>query len=294
MEFIHPTTDRLLAAWVHVVNGEQITGAITTRNLSFRYSRAPEPVLKGIDLEIEPGCCVAVWGSAKSTLLMALGGVIPHLISGHMEGEVFVEGLDTRSTPLRELAKRVGVVLQDPENQLFNLTVEHDVVFGMENLRVPREEMDRRLERVLDLVGLTPLRHRPSSQLSGGQKQRASIAAVLAVEPKILILDEPTRELDPLGTEEVFRVLRRLKEDGVTIVLVENDPGQIAPLADRVLFLDDGRVSVDAPPRQFYRELREDTRIRMPQVTEAFFRAPPPGEQDVPLTVEEGEQTYGG
>lgn len=268
-------------------------GGIFVRGFSFRYSRAPEPVLSDVDLEVEPGGCVAVGGHAKSTLLMALGGVIPHLVSGRMEGEVVVDGLETRSTPLARLSRSVGMVLQDPENQLFNLTVEHDVVFGMENLRVPRDEMGRRLERVLDLVGLTDFRHRPSSELSGGQKQRAAIAAVLAVEPRVLILDEPTRELDPLGTEDVFGVLARLKEEGVTIVLVENDPGQVAPLADRVLFLRDGHVAVDAHPREFYRELRGDPRVRLPQVTEAFFRAPPGVEDRVPLTVEEGVRAYG-
>jgi energy-coupling factor transport system ATP-binding protein len=270
-----------------------MSAAITARGLRFRYSRAREPVLDGIDLEVEAGSCVAVWGAAKSTLLMALSGVIPHLISGHMEGEVFVESTDTRSTSLQELTKRVGVVLQDPENQLFNLTVEHDVVFGMENLRVPREEMGRRLEKMLALVELTPFRHRPSSELSGGQKQRAAIAAALAPEPQIMVLDEPTRELDPLGTEEVFGVLRLLKEEGVTIILVENDPGQVAPLADRILFLEEGRVAVDATPREFYSQLREDPRIRLPQVTDAFFRAPPPGMKQVPLTVEEGRRAYG-
>lgn len=270
-----------------------MASSIVVSDFGFIYPRASAPVLEGIDLEFESGSCTAIWGSGKSTFLMALGGAIPHLIPGEMQGQVLVEGLDTRSSPLRELATKVGVVLQDPENQLFNLTVEHDVVFGMENLLVPREEMRRRLEDVLKLVGLTEVRLRASAELSGGQKQRAAIAAVLAVEPAILILDEPTRELDPLGTEEVFSVLRRLKGQGTTIVLVENDPGQVAPLADRILFLDRGRVSVDASPREFYRTLHEDPRVRMPQVTEAFFRAPPAGVDEVPLTVEEGERAYG-
>ncbi|MCL4424238.1 MAG: energy-coupling factor ABC transporter ATP-binding protein [Firmicutes bacterium] len=161
--------------------------AISVRDLSFRYYRSSAWQLQGVNLEVEAGEFVAIWGDAKTTLCMCLCGVIPHLISGKMDGEVKVKGYDTRTTPIRDIATHVGVVLQDPENQLFNLTVEGDVAFGPENLRVPRSEMLQRIDRVLQLVRMEAFRHRASSELSGGQKQRVSIAAVLAMEPSILI-----------------------------------------------------------------------------------------------------------
>lgn len=268
---------------------------LIARNLSFRYSRAPQKVLHEIDLLIPTGQCVAIWGEAKSTLLMALCGVIPHLIPGQMEGEVLVEGLNTRKTPLRVLATKIGVVLQDPENQLFNLTVEDDVAFGMENVRFERALMEERLTWALDLVGLSEYRQRSSAQLSGGQKQRAAIASVLAMQPGILVLDEPTRELDPLGTEEVFQVLQRLKSQGVTIVIVENDPANIVTIADRILYLQGGKVVVDGVPGEFYKLVKDDPRVRMPQVTEAYFRSPPRHpDGTIPLTAQQGRVAYAG
>jgi len=181
-------------------------------------------------------------------------------------------------------------VLQDPENTLFNLTLEGDVVFGMENLGTPREEMTARLEEALALVGLSGLHGRMSQELSGGQKQRASVAAVLAMRPSILILDEPTRELDPLGTEEVFDLLASLKERGTTIVIVENDPDHVAPLADRMLLLREGRLAVLVPPREFYAAVRDDPKIRFPQVTDLYLALQQRAglEGQIPITLEEG------
>jgi energy-coupling factor transporter ATP-binding protein EcfA2 len=268
---------------------------LSVRDLTFHYPSASEPTLDGISFDLDRGECLAVFGSAKSTLCLSLAGAIPHRVPGRMQGEVVVEGVSTRSARLAELATKIGMVLQDPENTLFNLTLEADVVFGMENLGVPREEMAARLETVLGLVGLQGLRGRMSQELSGGQKQRASVAAVLAMQPTILILDEPTRELDPLGTEEVFGLLARLKARGATIVIVENDPDRVAPLADRMLLLREGKVAVLAPPREFYAIVRDDPKIRFPQVTDLYLtlqqRLGLTG--PVPITLEEGIQSLG-
>jgi energy-coupling factor transporter ATP-binding protein EcfA2 len=233
---------------------------------------------------------LAIFGVAKSTACLCLAGAIPHLISGRMEGEVIVDGLSTRAVRLAELATKVGMVLQDPENTLFNLTLEGDVVFGMENLGVPRDQMAARVDEVLALVGLSGLHGRMSQELSGGQKQRAAVAAVLAMRPSILILDEPTRELDPLGTEEVFGLLADLKARGTTIVIVENDPDHVAPLADRMLLLREGRVAVLAPPRDFYAAVRDDPKIRFPQVTDLYLTLQQRAGLDgrLPITLEEG------
>jgi energy-coupling factor transporter ATP-binding protein EcfA2 len=268
---------------------------LSVRDLTFTYPGVTEPTLAGVSFDVERGECLAIFGAAKSTLCLCLAGAIPHLISGRMEGDVIVDGVSTRAVRLAELATKVGMVLQDPENTLFNLTLEGDLVFGMENLGTPRDDMTARLEEVLALVGLSGLRGRMSQELSGGQKQRAAVAAVLAMRPSILILDEPTRELDPLGTEEVFGLLASLKERGTTIVIVENDPDHVAPLADRMLLLREGRLAVLVPPREFYAAVRDDPKIRFPQVTDLYLalqhRVGLDGQ--IPITLEEGITTLG-
>ena len=268
--------------------------AIEARDLHFAYVRREGEVLGGVDLTIERGEFVALFGHGKSTLLLALCGAIPHLVYGHMTGEVLLDGTSTRDLSIPEISTRVGVVLQDPENQLFNLTVEGDVVFGMENLGVPPGEMEARIQEQLERVRMLPYRRRMSHQLSGGQKQRVAIAAVLAMRPEILLLDEPTRELDPLGTEEVFEVLGRLKQQGTTIVLIENDPDYVAPLADRMLLLSDGQIAVAEPPRRFFERVREENSLRSPQVADLFLRTRDTLDLDgpVPLTVEEGAAAF--
>jgi energy-coupling factor transporter ATP-binding protein EcfA2 len=267
---------------------------IDVHDVHFAYPRQEE-TLRGINLTIERGQFVAIFGEAKSTFVLCLAGAIPHLVPGRFSGRVIVDGVDTSRVRAGELARSVGMVLQDPENQLFNLTVESDIVFGMENLCLPSEEMEARLDEALATVRMTEFRHRMSMELSGGQKQRVAIAAVLATRPPILVLDEPTRELDPLGTEEVFEVLARLKERGTTIVIVENDPDHIAPLADRMVLLRDGVVADQGRPREFYRSVWGDPRMRFPQVTELYLRL----EQElnlrgpVPISVEDGLQIFG-
>jgi energy-coupling factor transporter ATP-binding protein EcfA2 len=188
------------------------------------------------------------------------------------------------------------MVLQDPENQLFNLTVEADVAFGLENLCIPREEMEERIQHALETVRMTEFRYRISSELSGGQKQRVAIAAVLARNPRIFVLDEPTRELDPLGNMEVFEVLTRLKQQGRTIVIVDNNPEFVAPLLTRVLWVDRKEVHVFEDPRAFFESIRE-TPIRIPQVADVYFRVRDANRSLVgnfiPLTVEEGVHVFG-
>lgn len=267
---------------------------IEFENVSFRYSGASRIILDEINLSIEEGEFVAIFGEGKSTLLMCICGAIPHLLPGKFSGSVRVDGLDTKQAKIAEISRKVGTVLQDPENQLFNLTVEGDVVFGMENLQVPREEMDARLSESLRTVRMADFRYRMSHELSGGQKQRAAIAAVLAMQPSILLMDEPTRELDPLGTEEVFEVLGRLKKQGKTIVIIENDPEHLAPLADKMVLLRDGKLELVAEPREFYRRIKGDKKIRFPQVTDLYFQLE---EQmglgpRVPLTLEEGVEVF--
>lgn len=267
---------------------------IEFKNVSFRYSGTSKMILDDVNLSIEEGEFVAIFGEGKSTLLMCMCGAIPHLLPGRFSGSVVVDGLDTQQRKIAEISRKVGTVLQDPENQLFNLTVEGDVAFGMENLQVPADEMADRLEESLRTVRMLDFRRRMSHELSGGQKQRVAIASVLAMQPRILLMDEPTRELDPMGTGEVFEVLGRLKQQGKTIVIVENDPEHLAPLADKMVLLREGRVELVAEPREFYRRIKGDRKIRFPQVTELYFQLESQLDLGtrVPLTLEEGVEIF--
>lgn len=271
--------------------------AIEVANVSFKYSRNAEYVLKNINLTVGKGECVAILGDSKTTLCMTMCGVIPHLVPGHVEGKVLIDGQDTAAMSVKDIAARVGVVLQDPENQSFNLTVESDVVFAMENIGVPREEMEERLREALEIVRMTPYRYKASHQLSGGQKQRVAIASVLAMKPDILILDEPTRELDPMGREEIFEVLNRLKSAGITIVIVENDPPRLAQIADKMVLLRDGGIKYEESPREFFKKVYGDTRVKLPQVSQSYLDTFPllgiEKEGPLPMSVEEGVAVYG-
>jgi len=234
---------------------------IEIRNLTYAYPGVikgvePQDVLKGVDLTIEQGEFLALMGATgagKSTLCMALNGLVPQSMGGVFGGSVTMLGRDTRHTPVAELAALVGVVYQDPESQLLAASVEDEVAFGPENLGLAVDEIKERIAWALGLVGMAHLCNRPSQWLSGGQKQRVVLAAVLAMLPQVLVLDEPTASLDPAGQREVFQVIEHLaRERQMTILMVSHDAEQIAEYADRVAVLADGRiVAADTPQAVF-------------------------------------------
>ena len=190
--------------------------------------------------------------SGKSTLCYALAGVVPHLYHGKMEGRVRINGIDNKDKTVSEIAHHVGLVLQVPGSQMSGVryTVFEEVAFGLENRGVPREKMQERVETVLALIGLLEYATRSPFQLSGGQQQRLALATVLAVDPAILVLDEPTAFLDPQGAKLVFDILRQLQQQGKTIVIAEQRLDLIAEYADRVLAFDKGRLVLDGSPRE--------------------------------------------
>ncbi len=234
---------------------QEKTAAVTVQDLAFAYRTgdgALVPALRGVNLEIFPGEVVAVLGpsgAGKSTLCYCLNGLIPHVIRGEWSGEVRVFGRSTRAARPAELAVDVGMVFQDFETQLFSTNVELEVAFGLENLATPPAEMRRRVAEALALVGLAGLGRREPATLSGGQKQRLAIAAVLAMRPRVLVLDEPTTDLDPRGREEIVQVLDRLRAQGRTMLVVEHETEQ-AVSADRVVVLEGGRVAASGPPAE--------------------------------------------
>ncbi|KFI34449.1 hypothetical protein HY00_01925, partial [Peptococcaceae bacterium SCADC1_2_3] len=199
---------------------------IKIQNLTFSYAGSLEPVLKEINLTITDGEFVLLSGSSgsgKSSLVRCLNGLIPHFYGGRISGTVEVEGLVTINYSTAKLAIRVGLVFQDPENQLVTTDVEREIAFGLENLGLPRTEISKRLEEALDTVGIASLRYRSLHELSGGEKQKVAIASVLALKPQILVLDEPTSELDPQGAEDVLGIISRLNDElGLTVILVEH------------------------------------------------------------------------
>jgi len=232
------------------------------------------PVLKGIDLCVERGEFLSLMGPTgvgKSTLCMALNGLVPQATGGDIAGSVTVLGRDPRRTPVADLAAHVGIVYQDADSQLFSASVEDEIIFGPENLGVPAQEIADRLDWALEAVGMSPYRRRPPTQLSGGQKQRVAIAASLAMLPEVLILDEPTASLDPVGKGEVFAVIGQLcHERRMTIVMVSQDAERVAEFSDRVAIMVDGRIArCDPPADVFYdADLLARAGLASPQVCE--------------------------
>src|SRR5215211_15140 len=226
---------------------------ITLDSVNFSYPNQPNLALSDVNWRIEEGEFVllaGVSGSGKSTLLRCLNGLVPHFSGGRFAGEVTVRGFDTRAYGPRVLSREVGFVFQDPEAQMVTERVEDEVVFGMEQLGVPPLIMRKRLEEVLDLLGIAGLRDRELATLSGGERQRVAVASALALQPRVLVLDEPTSQLDPWGAEDVLTALTRLNEDlGLTIVLAEHRLERIIGHADRMrLLLETGDV-IDGSPR---------------------------------------------
>jgi len=253
--------------------------AVEIDNLRYAYpplwaGGASVEVLRGLSLTVERGEFLALMGPTgvgKSTLLMALNGIVPQSTGGVISGRVTVLGADSRGTPVAELARRVGIVYQDAESQLFSTTVEDEVAFGPENLGVDPREIAERVAWALDVVDMAAHRGRAPSQLSGGQKQRVAIAATLAMLPEVLILDEPTAALDPLGQREVLAVVEKLcSERRATIIMASHDAEQVAEFADRVAVMVEGRIArADEPLRVFEdAELLACAGLAAPQVCE--------------------------
>jgi energy-coupling factor transporter ATP-binding protein EcfA2 len=229
---------------------------IEIKNLSYRYPGAEKEALLSINLSIPKGqfCgVVGANGAGKSTLCYAISGFVPHFYHGHLEGEVRLDGQFVEERSLGELAGQVGLVFQNPFNQISGarFSVREEIAFGLENLGLPPAEIRQRVGEVLDLVGLQQEAERSPYALSGGQQQRVAIAAIIAMQPQVLVLDEPTSQLDPRGSEEVFATLKQLTESGeTTVVIVEHKLEWLASFADRVVVLHRGELTADGDARQ--------------------------------------------
>ncbi len=226
---------------------------VEVQGLSYTYPGADSPALKDISFQVEAGQLLAVIGAngaGKSSLCLALAGLIPTLFHGQMQGAVTVCGLDTRQHHPGQFAGRVGLVLQNPANQLSGMryTVYEEVAFGLENLGTPRQEMPARIENALQQVGLAGLGERSPYTLSGGQQQRLALASILAMQPNVLVLDEPTAMLDPQGSQALFTIIYKLARAGTTVIIAEHHLEWIASFADRVIALAEGSLFLDGAP----------------------------------------------
>jgi energy-coupling factor transport system ATP-binding protein len=233
---------------------------IDLAGITYTYEGEAQPVLRNVNLTVDDGEFVLILGPSgcgKSTLLHLLNGSVPHLIGGTLNGSAIICGKIVAETKVPSFATDVGMVFQDPDAQIINTRVRDEVCFGLENLCRPAGEILDRQAEALEFVGLADLGNRSIFELSGGQKQRISIAAVLAARPRLLVLDEPTANLDPAGMAEVFAVLARLnQEHGTTIVMVEHRVDELADKVTRVVMMDRGTVVFDGPPRPAFSSRR--------------------------------------
>lgn len=227
--------------------------------LTVKYPGRKQPVLQNLSMNIEQGETLLLLGpsgSGKSTLALTLNGLVPHSLGQIVGGSVHINGKNTVEFPVADLAQQVGIVFQDPDAQFATMKVEDEVVFGLENLCQNPDQMERRLIRSLDSVEMLPARHRLVIELSGGEKQRIALASLLAMQPSVLVFDEPTANLDPVGTQAVFALLAELKAQGKhTLILIEHKLDELMHFVDRVAVLDkQGQLFAHGDPRQVFAE----------------------------------------
>jgi energy-coupling factor transport system ATP-binding protein len=246
---------------------------ISVKDLSFRYPRGNRDALSGISLEIPDGDFLGIIGSSgagKSTLTSALNGVVPHHFPGDYYGSVVINGMDTIDAGVEAIAREAGSVFQDIDGQMVASVVEDEILFGLENFAVPRNEIERRLEEALRAAGILDLRYRELNSLSGGQKQKAAIAAITALRPRIIILDEPTGELDPQSSRKIFEYLRELNEkQGITVIIVEQKIMLLCEFVKRLAVMDKGVLVREGTVKEVLQrpDILEAAGVNIPRVT---------------------------
>ena len=247
--------------------------SIKIKNLTYRYPTAEEDILRNVSLSVKKGdLCALVGknGSGKTTLCNAIRGFVPKFYKGDISGEVLVNGKDVQKEEIGSTALEVGFAFQNPFTQISGIadTVYEELAYGLENMGVDPAEIDDRVNRIMKLTKIEDFRDRNPYQLSGGQQQRVALAAVLVMNQDIFVIDEPTSQLDPQSTDDVFEMIKLMKSMGKTIVLVEHKMEQIAEYADQVVVMDQGQVVMEGAPKEVFSDPRcEEYHIRLPQCT---------------------------
>lgn len=250
---------------------------IKIENLSFIYEGGNKKALCDISLHVPKGAFCGIAGassSGKSTLLRAIAGIVPHFMRGRFFGTVRVAGLDTLSAEPHQLARIAGFVGEDIESQLICETVEEEIYFGLENFALPHDEIEDRAAAAMEMLSITSLRGRRISSLSGGQKQKTALAAMIALSPQALILDNPSAELDPAATESLYSALAELNANGMTIVTAEQKVGVLCRFATHMTVIKEGRMLLSGPVRQVMdnTELLRQAGIMLPRRAELSSR----------------------
>jgi energy-coupling factor transport system ATP-binding protein len=269
---------------------------VSVEGLSFSYV-GDIRALRGVSFQLRRGELLAVMGpngAGKTTLCYILSGIIPNIYGGERRGRVRVFDFDPWDRPIYETAERCGIVLQDPETQLMMPDVRMELAFGPSNLGVPKAEIDRRIREALHIVGMEGYEERSPGELSGGEKQRIALAATLTMEPELLILDEPTSQLDPIGTSDVLAAIKRIKERGATVLMTTHKTEEVVDLADRVLILHEGVVAAYGSPREVLTQvgLLEKVGVKVPQVSRYFHSLREQGlKTGMPINLEEAVES---
>ena len=269
---------------------------VELRDVSYKYPIMDSLALANINMLVNEGEFVAVIGpngAGKSTLCYAVAGFVPHFFKGELTGAVKVAGSESSQSSLHEWVLNVGLAFQNPFNQISGAkyTVFEEIAFGLENIGVPREEMKQRVEDALKVTGISDLADRSPYSLSGGQQQRVALTSILVMQPKVLVLDEPTSQMDPIGTREVFGVIRTLAEKGMTVILVEHKVEWIANFADRVIALHEGQILLEGTPQEVLTsDLLTDKGFGLSRYTSVARRAKEMGlwkQKQLPVTLDE-------
>ncbi|MDF1540966.1 MAG: ABC transporter ATP-binding protein [Candidatus Thorarchaeota archaeon] len=262
-------------------------------DFSFKYLGAESLALRKINFNIDEGEYIVITGPSgcgKTTLCRAINGLVPQFHRGYIAGNVYVEGINTRETRVADLAPIAGMVFQNPSNQLVTLNVAKEIAFGPENLGIDPPEIRRRVENLIERMGIEYLRNKHPHEMSGGQQQLVALAATLALQPKILVADEPTSNLDPRSAESILEILNDLNKQGMTIVLVEHRLDLVSRDASRILLMNKGSIVADGLPREvLVSEICEEIGVGIPKATGIYKRLQKLGIelQKIPLTGEE-------
>ena len=272
---------------------------IKIENLSVQYLEQEDKALDGISLEVNEGEFVAILGAhgaGKTTLCLSINGIVPNMINADMFGKIEVAGEVPPKIPVRELASKVGSVFDNPEFQMSQLTVFEEVALGLQNLGVEKDTIIENITRSLELVGLAGFEERSPFEISGGQQQRLAMASALSMKPQILVLDEPTSNLDPIGKEEVFTVTRKMnKEEGLTVIIAEHEVEVIAEYADKVILLEEGKITQMGTPEELFPSIvniQSDVGVRIPQITDFASKIPDKFKGTIPVTVDQATESY--
>ncbi|MCX6057016.1 MAG: ABC transporter ATP-binding protein [Chloroflexi bacterium] len=274
---------------------------INLNNVTYKYPLTKTPALQNINLQVNEGEFVAIVGpngAGKSTLCYTLAGFVPHFFKGEISGTVEVAGMDSSKSTLDEWVLNVGLAFQNPFNQISGAkyTVFEEIAFGLENTGVPRNEMKPRVEEAMKLTDISNLADRSPYSLSGGQQQRVALTSILVMRPKLLVLDEPTSQMDPIGTREVFGVIRKMAEGGMTVVMVEHKMEWIANFADRVVALKDGQVLMEGKPNEVLTsELLAENGFGVSRYTSTTREAKKQGlwkKENLPVTLDEAVEGF--